>query len=62
MTCHRGCHDNKPPATGWKRLVPFIVGAVVVGVLSAGAVLKKHDAANAAMPSKTERLATAAAP
>lgn len=43
-------------------MVPFIVGAVVVGVLSAGAVLKKHDAANAAMPSKTERLATAAAP
>lgn len=62
MSCHCGCHDNKPPATGWKRFVPFIVGAVVVGVLIAGAVLKKHDADKAAAPSKAEPMTTAATP
>lgn len=35
---------TRPPATGWKRLVPFIVAAAVVRVLIAGAVLKKDDA------------------
>ncbi|NUQ53681.1 MAG: hypothetical protein HUU19_13410 [Phycisphaerales bacterium] len=44
MSCNCGCHDDKPPATGWKRFVPLIVAAAVVGVLIAGAVLKKDDA------------------
>lgn len=51
MSCHCGCHpphDDKPPATGWKRFVPLIVAAavaaVVVWVLIAGAVLKRDDA------------------
>lgn len=44
MSCNCGCHDNKPPATGWRKLAPLIVGAVVVGALIAGATLKKNDA------------------
>jgi ligand-binding sensor protein len=44
MSCNCGCHDDKAPATGWKRFVPLIVAAAVVGVLIAGAVLKKNDA------------------
>ncbi|GMV26721.1 MAG: hypothetical protein AMXMBFR58_27520 [Phycisphaerae bacterium] len=43
MSCNCGCHDDKAPATGWKRFVPLIVAAAVVGVLIAGAVLKKDD-------------------
>lgn len=62
MTCNCGCHNDRAPATGWKRFVPLIVGAVVVGVLIAGAVLKKHDADKAAAPSKAERMTTAATP
>jgi len=44
VSCNCGCHDDKAPATGWKRFVPLIVAAAVVGVLIAGAVLKKNDA------------------
>ena len=69
MSCNCGCHDdtpNKAPATGWKRFVPLIVAAavatVVVGVLIAGAVLKKNDAGKAAARSTAERMTTAATP
>jgi hypothetical protein len=40
----------------------MIVAAVVVGVLIAGAVLKKNDAGKAAAPSTAERMTTAATP
>lgn len=40
MGCNCGCHDDKPPATGWRKFVPLIVGVAVVGGLIAGAVLK----------------------
>lgn len=62
MSCNCGCHDDKPPATGWRRFVPLIVGVVVVGAFIAGAVLKKHGEDTAALPSPTERAATAATP
>ncbi|MEY4103315.1 MAG: hypothetical protein RLZZ116_361 [Planctomycetota bacterium] len=69
MSCHCGCHrphDDKPPATGWKRFVPLIVAAavaaVVVGVVIAGAVFKKDVAANAAARPTAERMTTAATP
>lgn len=41
MSCNCGCHDDKPPATGWRKFVPLIVGAIVVGALVVGAVLQK---------------------
>lgn len=44
MSCNCGCHDEKPPATGWRKFVPLIVGVVAVGALIAGAVLKKDGA------------------
>lgn len=62
MSCNRGCHDNKAPATGWKRFVPLIVAAAVVGVLIAGAVLKENDAGKATARSTAERMSTAATP
>lgn len=43
MSCNCGCHDDNPPATGWRRFVPLIVGAAVAGGLIAGAVLKDHN-------------------
>ena len=62
MSCNCGCHDDTPraPATGWRRFVPLIVGAVVIGALIAGAVLKKGDPASSRLPVK--RVATVANP
>ncbi len=40
MSCNCECHDHKPRTTGWRRFVPLIVGATVVGSLIAGAMLK----------------------
>ncbi len=49
MSCNCGCHEDKPPgppepsgppASGWRRLVPLIVGVALVGALIAGAMLK----------------------
>jgi hypothetical protein len=62
MTCNCGCHDKVSPATGWRRLVPQIVAAAVVGVLIVGAVLKKDDAGKAAQRKTVERATTAATP
>lgn len=62
MSCNCGCHDDKPPATGWRKFVPLIVGAAVVGALIAGAVLKKDDAGKSASGSATGRTTTAARP
>lgn len=66
MSCNCGCHDDKPPATGWRRLVPLIVGAVVVGALIVGAVLKKEHSAGSSsgpsMPAAQERTADRPAP
>lgn len=41
MSCNCGCHDDKPPAAGWRKFVPLIVGVAVVGALIAGAMLQK---------------------
>lgn len=62
MSCNCGCHDDKPPATGWRRFVPVIVGVVVVGALIAGAVLKKDDAVKPASRSPAERITSATQP
>lgn len=62
MSCNCGCHDDRAPATGWKRFVPLIVAAAVVGVLIAGTVLKRNDAGKAAARSTAERMTTAATP
>jgi hypothetical protein len=62
MSCKCGCHDDKAPATGWRKFVPLIVGVAVVGALIAGALLKKDDAGKAAGQSATGRTTTAARP
>jgi hypothetical protein len=62
MSCNCGCHDDKMPATGWRKFVPLIVGVVVVGALIAGAMLKKHDASKAAGHSSAERVTTTVTP
>lgn len=61
MSCNCGCHDDtpRPPATGWRRFVPLIVGVIVVGALIAGALLSKNGAASR---SPMERTTTAAQP
>lgn len=41
MSCKCGCHDNTPPATGWRRYVPLIMAVAVAGAIIAGALLKK---------------------
>lgn len=41
MSCNCGCHDDKPPATGWRRYVPVIVGVGVLAAIIAGAFLRK---------------------
>ncbi|MCC6951596.1 MAG: hypothetical protein IT433_09140 [Phycisphaerales bacterium] len=48
MSCKCGCHDDRPPATGWRKFVPLIVGVAVIGALIAGAVLKKVETGKAA--------------
>jgi len=40
MSYNCACHDDKPPAKEWKRFVPVIMGAAIVMVLIAGAMLK----------------------
>ena len=62
MSCNCGCHDDKPPATGWRKFVPLILGAVVVGAFIAGAVLKKDDGAKPASRSPAERTTAATKP
>mgnify|MGYP000971080624 CR=1 FL=1 len=62
MSCNCGCHDSKPPATGWRKYVPLIVGVAVVGALIAGALLKADDAGRAAGGLATGRTTTVARP
>ena len=62
MSCNCGCHDNKPPATGWRKYMPLIVGVVVVAAFIAGALLKKDDASKATGGSATGRTTTVAKP
>lgn len=62
MSCNCGCHDDRPPATGWRKYVPLIVGMAVVGALVAGAVLKNDEKGNAADGSPTKQTTTAAKP
>ncbi len=62
MSCNCGCHDDKPPATGWRKYVPLIVGVVVVAAFIAGALVKKDDASKTAGGSAAGRTATAARP
>ena len=62
MSCNCGCHDDKAPATGWRKYAPLIVGVAVVGALIAGALLKKDDAGRAAGGSASARTTTAARP
>jgi len=51
MSCNCGCHNDRPPATGWRRYVPFVVAAVVVATLIAGAVLKNDKKKEPTAPS-----------
>ena len=62
MSCNCGCHDDKAPATGWRRFMPLIVGVVVAGALIAGAVLKNNEKAKAANGSDTKQASAAARP
>lgn len=62
MRCNCGCHDDKAPATGWRRFVPLIVGVVVAGALIAGAVLKNNDKARAAKGSDATQASAAVRP
>ena len=58
MSCNCGCHNDKTPATGWKRFVPLIVGAAVVGAIIAAAVLKSDDVGKTASHSRATTSAT----
>jgi hypothetical protein len=61
MSCNCGCHDDTPrktPATGWRRFVPLILGAAVVGAIIAAAVLKKDDAGRSPSHSHATTAAT----
>lgn len=62
MSCNCGCHDDKTPATGWRKFVPVIVGMVVAGALIAGAVLKSNDKTKAANGSDDKQASAAARP
>lgn len=55
MKCKSGSHRDNPPATGWRKCVPVIVGAVVIAALMTGAVLKSEGSKKAASYSPTER-------
>ncbi len=48
MSCTCGCHNHKPPTTGWERFMPAIVGAASVAARVAGAMLKASR--NALLP------------
>lgn len=43
MTCNCGCHDDRPVPKGWRRIMPLIVGVVVVGALIAAAAFSSQD-------------------
>lgn len=62
MSCNCGCHDDKTPATGWRKFVPLIVGVVVVGALIAGAFLKGETKNKTANGSANTQATTAARP
>ena len=62
MSCNCGCHDDKTPATGWRRFVPVIVGAVVVGALIAVAFLTGETKNRAADGSANTQATTATRP
>lgn len=62
MSCNCGCHDDHTPATGWRKFLPLMVGAVVVGAVIAAAVLKKDDAGKAIPGQTVQRTTTAAKP
>lgn len=55
MKCKCGSHYDNPPATGWRKCVPVIVGAVVIAALMTGAVLKTEGSTKTASHSPTER-------
>lgn len=59
MSCNCGCHSDKPPATGWRRHLPLIIAALLVGALVGGAVLK--DGATGRNPSQSKSQQTTAA-
>ena len=59
MSCNCGCHNDKVPATGWPKYVPFIVGVAVLCVLVAGAVLKKDASSKNAAASTNVQSASA---
>jgi acetolactate decarboxylase len=50
MSCKCGCHEDptKPPATGWRKFTPLILGVAVVAAIVAGAVIKGNRAKPAA--------------
>ena len=60
MSCNCGCHHDKPPATGWRKFVPLMVGAVVVGALITGALLKNESTEKSVSSSPAERTTSAA--
>lgn len=62
MSCNCGCHHASPPATGWRKCVPLIVGAVVVVALIAGVVLKRESPEKSVSSSPAERTTSAATP
>lgn len=62
MCCNCGCHDSRPPATGWRKVVPFIVAAAVAGALIAGAILKSHEKGKNANDHDAKQTSAAARP
>ncbi|MBX3403787.1 MAG: hypothetical protein KF699_10295 [Phycisphaeraceae bacterium] len=62
MSCNCGCHNDKAPATGWRKFVPLIVGAVVVVAIIAAAVLKNESPEKSVSNSPTERTTSSAKP
>lgn len=59
MSCNCGCHDDKVPATGWRKYAPMILGVAIVAVLIAATVFKNDGTKTA---SEGRARATAAAP
>ena len=62
MSCNCGCHDDKPPAKGWRRYVPVLVGVGVLAALIAGAVLTSHEKGKSANDRDAKHASTAARP
>lgn len=62
MSCNCGCPDNTTPATGWRKFVPLIVAAAVVGALIAGAILKSHEKGKNANDQDAKQTSAAARP